>query len=688
MEQRIFFREKSLYVTTDFLIEHKVPQSTIYNNTSKGCSPKRRWYSIHHPKNKKARLIAFDSIPDIIIQKYSLPSKNELFEIHRLFFLKEKEAMIVNKYNQVYKALKASYETWSILKENYDNKLFDEDKIEKLCKTESLFAACLDLLKYDMYKIKDLYKAYIQFDDVVFKAESHRSFCNKLNKMRKAESIEEELIHGLTNLPSNNTKLTEDVILEIKRIYCDPKKYNAVHIFKMVNNYLTSLNRKPISLSSVYRVISQDFVKNECTISRHGNKYTEDTFMPHSYFNLPENVGTLWAMDGSRFKFVYKTNESKFNCLTFLVIMDCASKMIIGYSCDDSENSMMALKALERSCKLTNYLPTEIILDNSKAFKSNAMVEFIAKIKLMRVYWHLIRPHNSRDNGILERFFGVFQETFCKRYDGYIGEGIKSSRLDGRPTMEELKKQMEGKNLRSREELIHLLEGLVMSYNNYKIPRKDQSPLQKFNKLSVNKEVKKLNTILYSQLFWSSKELTVRHGAILLTHNNKDYVYNIYNAEILTKIMGSKVKVRFPRDNFSKILVFDAKTDEYIITLKVFHRIPKAISDRSEEDNKALYEHVTKVKILKKDLLSNVKSIISQSEENREKIPPELTESGIVSKNEKEEAESSYLENELQNNLKTEELEDEPDETNCFEKKLQNVFHSKGSLKIIPYGKN
>jgi hypothetical protein len=152
--------------------------------------------------------------------------------------------------------------------------------------------------------------------------------------------------------------------------------------------------------------------------------------------------------------------------------------------------------------------------------------------------------------------------------------------------------------------------------------------------------------------------------------------------------MGSKVKVRFPRDNFSKILVFDAKTDEYIITLKVFHRIPKAISDRSEEDNKALYEHVTKVKILKKDLLSNVKSIISQSEENREKIPPELTESGIVSKNEKEEAESSYLENELQNNLKTEELEDEPDETNCFEKKLQNVFHSKGSLKIIPYGKN
>ena len=690
MKQDIFFHEKSIYVTTDFLIERKVPSSTIYNNTSKACPPKRRWHFISHPNDKKAILIAFDSIPSQLVKKYSLPSKDFLFKMYNSYNLINYEKIKDKRYNHIYNSFRWNYELWRDNIENYDINLFEEERIEKLCKTEALFTACLELLKYKKYKIKDLYDVYSQFDDVVFKTESHKSFCNKLRKIRNGVSVQEVLIHGLTNMPGNRTKITDDVFNEIMRHYCNPKVLNAFQILTPVNAYLTGLNRKTISISSVYRVIAQPWVKNKCMIARYGIKYAENNLLPYSYFDPPQKVGTLWAMDGSRFQFVYKTEDKKFNFLTFFVIMDCASKMILGYSYDVSENSNMALKAIEQTCKMTNYLPTEIILDNSKALKSNTIIEFIAKIKLMKVYWHLIRPGNSRDNGMVERFFGVFQESYCKAYDGYIGEGITSSRKDGRPSQEELRKQMEGKNLRNKEGLIHLLNELIRTHNTHRTSSKSESPIQKFNKLTIDKKVKKVSTIMYSQLFWPYKEITVNHGVVLFSHNNKEYVFKIEKANILERIGGTKVKVKFTPNDFSKVLVFDFKSDEYITTLSVLPRIPKAMSDRSEEENKLHFENIQKFKALKKEMLLNAESIINQSDRNHENIPPELSEFGIVSKREREDAEAIYLENELQKISKVEETEEieEADETKLFEKEFQNIFQSKGSLKILNYGKN
>jgi len=89
-------------------------------------------------------------------------------------------------------------------------------------------------------------------------------------------------------------------------------------------------------------------------------------------------------------------------------------------------------------------------------------------------------------------------------------------------------------------------------------------------------------------------------------------------------------------------------------------------------------------------MLLNAESIISQSDRNHENIPPELSEFGIVSKREREEAEAIYLENELKKISKEEGLEeaDETDEVKLFEKKFQNIFKAKGSLKIVNYEKN
>lgn len=682
MEQKIFFHEKSIYVTIDFLIECKVPKSTIYNNTSRGCPINRRWHCISHPSNRKEKLIAFDSIPPNIIQLHSLPSKDKLIELYHSFNLNAKENQKSKSYYFIKFALDSSYKSWRAIKDTYENELFTDDRLELFCKTHSLLTKCVELLEYK-YKIKDIYTLFIQYRDVAYNSIGYKSFCKKINRIRRGGSVEDEVIHGLINLPSNNIKMTEDVIFEIKRHFCNPKKLNAAQILENVNNYLISLNRKTISLASIYRIISQPYVQNECMIARHGKKYSEVNLEPYTHFEAPKDNGELWMIDGSRFQFAYRTDEKKINFLTFFVVMDCASRRIIGYSYDSSENKTMIKRALEMACKETKYLPKEIASDNSSSLKSTEMASFQALTKLWGVNWRFIRPMNSRDNAYVERFFGIFQESICKNYDGYIGEGIKSSNLDGRPSMEELQKQLTNKNLRNKAQLIQLLEELVKRYNSHRNPRKECSPNDKYNEECNESEcLIEINPIMICQLFWQIKEVTVNHGSVSFFHEKEQYFYNIYDDEMLFRLNGIKVKVRFNPKDFSKVLIFNNKTDKYITTLDKFTKIPKVTSSRSEEENLLQYKHFQQSKELTKKLQKRINEIYYQSDRNRENLPPELTENGMVSKIAREEAEANYLEEELNRLAKVEDSE-EVEKSNYYAKRFNSLYFSKGNLKIV-----
>jgi hypothetical protein len=687
MEQDVYFFGKTAYVTYKFLIDRGLPSSTVYNNTSSKVPPEKRWHSASLPDNKKIKVIDYDSIPRTLVVKYRLPEYNELRSIADLQLQKNRERLSANFSKHVKTILDFEYNSWDELKSLYENKFMSEDKLEMFCKTHALLTKVIELKELG-YKLKDLFNLYYQFDNLVFETDNYNSFCNKLKQIKKGKSIEEVLIHGLLNKPSNNLKKDEDVINEIQRLFSEGKKHNAAYILEQVNDYLIRSNRKPISRSSIYNIISQNYIKNVAMIGRHGLKYTENTMLPYSHFDAPTQKGVLWQMDGSRFQFAYKTEKNKYGFLIFFIVMEAFDRKIIGYSWDDSENSIMVKRAIEMSCESLTYLPKEIITDNSPALRSEDMVQIQALFKIWGGYWHKVKK--PRDNAYAERYFGVFQESFCKKYDGYLGDGIKSKNLNGKPSPEEIKQYLSTKQLKTRDELIELLHEIIKEYNNSS--KRIASCESDYVSSQMNQkkliEPINLNTIRYSQLFWHSREEKVGHGEVSLVMKKVIYIYQLNDdEELLYRIHGTIVRIRFNPKDMTKVLVFDLKNDEYLLTLEKYRKIPKAMYERDLEDHMELNKNLAKYKSLKKKVIKKVQDIRDKSDQNRAKLPPELIDIGVGTKPECEEAEGIYMSEELEKISKIE-LHNNKNEEVDFEILFNKLNSKKGSLKVFSYGKN
>ena len=179
------------------------------------------------------------------------------------------------------------------------------------------------------------------------------------------------------------------------------------------------------------------------------------------------------------------------------------------------------LKHWPHACKETHILPREILSDKSSAFKTDDLIRIQALAKTWGCNWRKI--YDPRDNSYVERFFGVFQETVCKKYDGYLGDGIRSKYLDGKPSPEEIKKYLRYKNLKSKDEVIELLDSLIMEYNNSKTGLMNNVADVKLSNENQRSKITPiyLDTIKYAQLFWSEKTLIVRHSEISFEINNR-----------------------------------------------------------------------------------------------------------------------------------------------------------------------
>ncbi len=286
MMKDIIILANTIWVSYKFLIDRKVPKQTIYNNTAK--KSKTKWLVRQYHNNKKFKLIAYDSIPISIKEKYNLPQTSELIEIAKTNTSIDKEKNKAKASRIIKDILDFEYAQWESLRSVYLKEFLDEEKLEMYCKTHALLSKVIELNEIENgFKLKDLFNAYCCFDGLIFQTDNYTSFCNKIRKIKKSKSLEKELLHGLRKQISNNFKMSEDIIIEIKRHMTNPKKYNAGHITEFVNDYLIRQNRKPISRSSVEKVMALTSVKNETMLGRYGQKYTNEKLLPHAHFQLP-----------------------------------------------------------------------------------------------------------------------------------------------------------------------------------------------------------------------------------------------------------------------------------------------------------------------------------------------------------------------------------------------------------------
>lgn len=686
MEQDLFVYGNSAWVTYKFLTERNVPLQTIYNKASK--NGKNRLHIRSHPNNRKLKLVEYDSIPTAAVEKFNLPSFAELVAIAETQNKLIKDSYKNKAYIILKNLLEFEYSQWESIRPIYCNLLMNEEKIESYCKTHILFSKIIELNnKKDGFKLKDLFNAYSLFDGLVFETNSPRSFMNKVNEIKKANSIEEGLMHGLRNKISNNCKITEEVEWEIKALLANPKKFSAEMITLKVNDYLVKTNREKISKSTVEAFIARQSIKNEVAISRYGLKYAKEKMIPHAHFIPPHKEGLLWLVDGTRFQFPYKGGPDRYNFLTYYLVIDGFDKKIIGYSFDDCENTEMVIAALEQACRTKNYLPTEIISDNSPAYRAKEYLHIISIAHKMGVNWRINRTKNPRDNSYVERCFGVIQSMYCKKYDGYMGDGIKSKDPNGQPSPEEKTKYIQNKYLRTRDEVIDLINKIVVEYNDSMdrkvLMKKDEYDLKLYGKRNINPI--KLDSQSYAKLFWASVDLKVQDGMISFVLNKRTYRYNIYDIKITTEYVGVKIRVRFNRSDMSRVMLFNLGSDSYICTLELYTDTPKSSSERNKEQNRQLYTHIHKANKLEKALKQHIKQIKEKSKENWEKIPPEIAEFAPVSKPLREKSEKKIVDKELDKlsedeKLRVIRLKDKPKDNDTT---IRNSFKSKGSLKKL-----
>lgn len=576
----------------------------------------------------------YTTISQKLVKKYSIPSENdikrqyfnqieEFKKIHEERKRLEKEEKQKRTDDYISMKFEHYYKRWKEAVPIYNVEFLDKEKIENYCKNHFLLYTAL-CLKEEKKLIRDIYKGYMNYPDLIFKSKNYQSFGRKLREIGNENGIKNSLLHNLKNRISNNFKLTEDVLVEIRKHYSNPKKLNSSQILEKVNNYLTERNRRKIALSTVQGIIADPYIKNKYMKSRFGKKFAQNNLVPYSYFNPPKENGVLWEIDGTRLQFLCKYENGEINRLSFFVVLDAYSKKIIGYSFGNSENTEMIIDALRMACLSTKYLPSEILHDNASSFSSERMIELISYSKLLGTIWRSIRVGNSRDNGYVERFFGVFQESFCKKCNGYFGDGIKSKNPNGRPAPEELEKYSKKGMIRTKEELIELIVNLINQYNKSR-RRKKKSPNELSSEES-SKHIIKLNTIKYVQLFWPKREITVRNSAIIFTVHKELYRYNIYSSKIGLKVNGTKVMVRYNPEKMTKILIFDLKTDQYLTTLNQFKLIPKAQVERDVVYEQLLQEHNIKVAKFNNDIDAGIKETHELALENTENKPPEITE--------------------------------------------------------------
>ncbi len=642
--QDLYLFDNRLFVSYSYLFKRGVSEQSVYNLTSK--NNKNSWKVVRHPSNNRCKLIEYNSIQKKYFELYKLPEAKKLEEKARRQEMKNKKESDEKSKLFVKNILDIEYDCWIELKPLYENLFIDSEIIECYCKTHIIFQKCKELYELGT-RLKDLYNAYSRYDDLIFQTQSYSAFCNKFKKIRERDSIDDVLIHGLKGRISNNKRISSDVIVEIKRHFSDSKRLNASHILERVNEYLIKSNRQRISISSIYKVISQPYVKIDCLEGRMGMKYVKYNILPHNHFIPPKNEGTVWFLDGTRLQFAYKDKKSKYKTLIFYVVVDGKSKKILGYSSDVSENTEMAIEAVKMACCKTSILPRELVQDRSPAHRSLKYERLISQAKLLGVLW---RPcYNPRDNNYVERLFGVLQERFCKTIDGYLGDGIRSKNPVGKPAPEELERQLKEKNIRTREELEKVLEKLIFDYNNSKFRIDKEEKLnreQAYRKIEV--EPISINSIDFASMFWEEKEIIVSKGSIVFKVEGRNYYYNIYKKEVLT-YFNQKVRVCFNPDDLSNVFLFDLKTGNYIGSLERYIPRPKARIERSEADNLYIKSESKKGRQLAHELIIGVKNIKEQSKKQNVNLPPDIAILSSMKKRVLEDSEADLTTNEILN---------------------------------------
>lgn len=179
---------------------------------------------------------------------------------------------------------------------------------------------------------------------------------------------------------------------------------------------------------------------------RRGAKYFKDHYLPYIFQDHSKiSIGDLWYSDGCTLNFdVINPYTGKPCRPTLVTFMDYASRMIVGFDLDFSENRRVIASAYRNAITLCGFVPLYIKWDNGRAYRSlqgekmsreereqmrqlerDLVAEISGNIYATGVLDILNSlPYNPTGKAFQERFYGTMDEGFERFMPGYRGSSI------------------------------------------------------------------------------------------------------------------------------------------------------------------------------------------------------------------------------------------------------------------------
>ena len=362
-------------------------------------------------------------------------------------------------------------------------------------------------------------------------------------------------------------------------------------------------------------------------LSRDGEKYVKDKLLPSIIRDARQlNVGDVLIADGHTLAFdIIDPVSGKPRRMTFIVFYDWASRMPVGATIANTENSAHILLALRnailnlgRICGFGNdgCIPLAVYLDNGKAFKSKLFhgnwdkhdieVEMTGIYERLGIEVSFAWPYNARSKPV-ERYFSTFQEGFERFQDTFRGSNIidKPAWLQRNETFARKIRNHQPVEYTEALQMVNYYVHEVYGTNPHSGIAKKR-PIDVLNSFRADAS-RRIDREQLHFLMLKSEQRTITKEGIRL--NNI-----LYHHDKLINRVTQPVIVRYDLCDVRSIMVYDAKDRPLCpaIARESVHPFVKLAKDRPTSENelkKQIEKQRKTLKIIKDATKSEIKKV-------------------------------------------------------------------------------
>ena len=365
---------------------------------------------------------------------------------------------------------------------------------------------------------------------------------------------------------------------------------------------------QPVSDRTMERALSVFAKRNAArwAYMRRGSKYFREHYLPSILIaGSSIKVGELWYSDGCVCNFLVWNPYTNKPCRpTFVPFLDYASRMIVGFDLDFTENRRVISSAYRNAITLWGFVPLYIKWDNGKAFKSlsgknvsRAELEAIKQLErdeiaeiVGNIYATGVQdildslPYNPTGKAAMERFFGTFDNGLERYLPNYLGNSIgdkPASLMRNEKDLQAISAKLKGDNYLTMNEAKQLINWWIMDV--YGMEPNDglngRRPLEVWREgvARISPERKRNpDELWYLMLSTEIKKLD-RNGVKIRGI--------MYYDEALMDYVGRKVYVRYDQMDDRYVFVYDEAKNPICRALARYEHDPLA-TVRGTEDEK------------------------------------------------------------------------------------------------------